>query len=195
MNILYWNIRGIANTPSRLALQRLILVNKPDFIFIAEPWINYDRFPQNWFHRLGYKLFACNTRHNNFPNLWCICSSYLDPTIVANTDQHVSLTFTHNSTTFGLSAVYASTCYLHRRLLWNDLINCHNQFPIPWCTIGDFNAIIDSHEHRGATPLPLFLWLSFLNGPTMIVTFILPPEAHNLPGPMVGMAEDTQRKG
>lgn len=92
--------------------------------------------------------------------------SNLNPTIVASSNQHVYLTFTHNSTTLGISAVYASTCYLHRRLFWNDLINCHNQFSIPWCTIGDFNAIIGAHEHRGATPpatLPMDEFLNWSN--------------------------------
>lgn len=148
MKILFWNIRGIANTPSRLALNRIILVNKPDFIFLAELWISYDRFLQTWFRRLGFKLFACNIRQNNHPNLWCLCTFNLNPTIVASSNQHVSLTYTSNSSLFGISAVYASTCYLHRRLLWNDLINCHNLYSIPWCTLGDFNAVIGAHEHR-----------------------------------------------
>ena len=74
MKIIFWNIRGIANTPSRLALQNLILENKPDFIFLAEPWISYDRLPQTWFLRLGFNFFASNTRQNNLPNLWCFCT-------------------------------------------------------------------------------------------------------------------------
>jgi len=51
-----------------------------------------------------------------------------------------------------VSAVYASTCYIHRRLLWHDLLTLHNQFTIPWCTLGDFNALIGFHEHRGSSP-------------------------------------------
>ena len=171
MKILFWNIRGIANTPSRLALKRLIILNNPDFIFIAEPWISYDRFPQTWFLRLGFKLFACNTRQNNLPNLWCLCVSNLNPTIVASSDQHVSLTYTSNSSMFGISVVYASTCYLHRRMLWNDLISCHNRFSIPWCTLGDFNAIIGAHEHKGATPpaqLPMTEFLNWSNNDNFI---------------------------
>lgn len=163
MKVIFWNIRGIANTPSRLALKRLILLNNPDFIFIAEPWINYDSFPQTWFSRLGFKLFACNSRQNNHPNLWCLCTFNLNPDIVASTSQHVSLTYTSNSNTFGISAVYASTSYLQRKILWNDLINCHNLLSIPWCTLGDFNAIIGAHEHRGATPPAPISMNDFLN--------------------------------
>jgi len=90
-----------------VALKRLIKTSKPGLIFLAEPWISYERFPQNWLHKLGYKLFACNTKPNNIPNLWCICTNNLDPVIVVSYDQQVSLTY--NSVTFGVSAVYAST--------------------------------------------------------------------------------------
>lgn len=62
MKCLYWNLRGIANSPSRLALKNLIIANKPDIICIAEPWMSYDHFPKNWFHRLNYKPLAFNHR-------------------------------------------------------------------------------------------------------------------------------------
>jgi hypothetical protein len=162
MKTLFWNIRGIANTPSRVALKRLILSNQHDFIFLAEPWLSYDRFPQNWLRRLGLKLFACNSRHNNIPNLWCICSFDINPNIINTSDQHVSFTFTQNSLTFGVNVVYASTCYIHRRRLWNALSWSHNQYHIPWCSTRDFNAIIGAHEHRGATSPPTLPMIEFL---------------------------------
>jgi len=171
MKIIYSNIRGIANTPSRVALKRLILNNKPDFILISEPWISFDRFPKNWFHRLGFKLFTCNFRQNNIPNLWCICTSDLNPQIINISDQHVSFTIIQNSTTIGVNAVYASTCYIQRRRLWSELNYSLNQYPIPWCTIGDFNAIIGAHEHRGATPpatLPMTEFLEWSNNGNLI---------------------------
>jgi len=45
MKLLYWNIRGIANTPSSLAFKRLLLLHKPDLVFIAEPWMEFGDFP------------------------------------------------------------------------------------------------------------------------------------------------------
>jgi hypothetical protein len=45
MKVLYWNIRGIANSSSKLALKRLINLHCPDFVFIAEPWMKFDSFP------------------------------------------------------------------------------------------------------------------------------------------------------
>lgn len=47
------------------------------------------------------------------------------------------------------SAVYASTNYITRRDLWSDLSALQTSNPAPWCFIGDFNAILGAHEHRG----------------------------------------------
>jgi len=69
MKGIYWNIRGFANALSRLALKNLIVNNKPDFVFLSEPWMNIDVTHRNWFTRLNLKLFAVNSRDNLLPNL------------------------------------------------------------------------------------------------------------------------------
>jgi hypothetical protein len=149
MKVLFWNIRGLANAPSKLALKRLINQNQPDIILISEPWILYEQFPRRWLHRLGLKLFAVNNRNNLTPNLWCICASRLNPIIYAVTDQFVAFSVIDNNKSFGVVAVYASTCYVKRRILWSDLTNLLNQFNLPWCLLGDFNTILEAGEHRG----------------------------------------------
>lgn len=45
--------------------------------------------------------------------------------------------------------MYASTTYLLRRTLWNDINDLQNRNPDPWCLIGDFNAVLGSLEVRG----------------------------------------------
>lgn len=69
MKSLFWNLRGLANSPARLALKRFLLLYKPDFCFVSEPWLNIDNFPRGWFDRIGYKLFAMNDRNDLLPNL------------------------------------------------------------------------------------------------------------------------------
>jgi hypothetical protein len=49
----------------------------------------------------------------------------------------------------GISAVYASNCYLHRRNLWSALSQIQSQHNLPWSYLGDFNTILGSHEYRG----------------------------------------------
>jgi hypothetical protein len=150
MKCIFWNVRGLANSPTKLALKRLIVTYKPDFCIIAEPWMYFDKFPKTWLSRLNLKLFAVNNRNNLLPNLWCFCSSHLSPTIVDLDDQQISFTFLFEGKTFGISTVYASTSYIKRRDLWCSLSNVHSQYPLPWSFIGDFNTIIGSHEHRGS---------------------------------------------
>jgi hypothetical protein len=121
MKHIYWNIRGIANSPSKLALKRFLKVYKPDFCYISEPCMDFDNFPTNWFARLNLKMFAVNKRINMLPNLWCFCSSQLDPTILHIDDQKVSFTVKDSGVDVGFSVVYASTDYIKRRQLWHSL--------------------------------------------------------------------------
>lgn len=168
MKCVFWNIRGIANSPTRLALKRLIVKHNPDIIIIAEPWINFSSFPYYWLNRLDLKLFAINNRNNVTPNLWCICTKDLNPSIIDIDNQQVSFTISVDNLTFGFNAVYASTNYITRRLLWTKLQHIHNQYNIPWCSIGDFNSILGSHENRGnsnpaRTPMAEFFNWSDIN--------------------------------
>ena len=100
MKCLYWNIKGIANSPSRLALKNLLLAYKPNLIFIIKPWILFEQFPRNWFHKLHYKLSAINSRQNLIPSLWCFCIESLNPNILALDEQHVTFSITDKSTIY-----------------------------------------------------------------------------------------------
>lgn len=62
MKILFWNVRGIGNLDTRLVIQNLLVKNKPNLIFIAEPWISLDQFPINFWNRLQEKAFAINDK-------------------------------------------------------------------------------------------------------------------------------------
>lgn len=150
MKVLYWNIRGLANSPSRLALKRLILLHKPDLIFISEPWIPYVNFPQTWFQRLGFKLFSFNERGNLKPNLWCFCATDLNPHVIDKDAQQVTFNLLVNSNLLCFTAVYASTSNLTRRDLWSKLNNLQTTYNAPWTFIGDFHSIMGAHEHCGS---------------------------------------------
>src|SRR3954471_4337648 len=107
MKCLYWNIRGIANRSSRLALKNLIQNNSPEFVFIAEPWMDFNNFPQAWINRLDLKPFAFNQRDGLLPNLWCFCKSSLNPSLLFIDDQHVSFSININNQLFCYSVIYA----------------------------------------------------------------------------------------
>src|SRR4051812_14460600 len=102
MKCLYWNARGLANSPTKLALKRIIAVNKPDFVFISEPWMDVRKFPFRWLHRLGLKLFAVNEKDGLDPNLWCCCLTQLDPQVIAVDNQQVSFILQTQNNSFGI---------------------------------------------------------------------------------------------
>lgn len=79
MKILYQNIRGIANSPSKLVLKRLILANKPDFVF---------------------NIFTQNLRENLLPNLWCFCLHSINPNILDIDNQQIAFSINVNNKTF-----------------------------------------------------------------------------------------------
>jgi hypothetical protein len=149
MKGLYWNIRGIANKASKLALRRLINTEKPDFIIIAEPWMNFVNFPRRWLQRLDLKLFSVNERDNLLPNIWCICKNSLDPDLLCIDDQFVAFKVYALDKTFCVAAVYASNCYVKRRNLWAKLSDLTSMHCLPWCYMGDFNVVLGMHEYSG----------------------------------------------
>ncbi|WJX46320.1 rhamnogalacturonan endolyase [Trifolium repens] len=127
--------------------------------------------PRRWLVNLNLKCFASNTRLNNLPNLWCLCKTSLNPTLLASSDQHVSFTISDSNKTLAFSAVYASTNYLSRRKLWNELNSLQIQHDLPWCFIGDFNVIMGAHEHRGRSSparLPIEEFQSWTNSFNLI---------------------------
>lgn len=81
MKCFYWNIRGIANSPSKLALKKLIIKFKPDLCFISEPWMEVSRLSARWLSNLGLKVLCVNDRQELKPNLWCLCSININPSI------------------------------------------------------------------------------------------------------------------
>jgi hypothetical protein len=69
MKCIYWNPRGFANSPTRLALKKFINQYNPDIILLSEPWMAFEDLPRRWLLNLNLKLFAVNTRHNLLPNI------------------------------------------------------------------------------------------------------------------------------
>ncbi|XP_058761335.1 uncharacterized protein LOC131634725 [Vicia villosa] len=81
---------GIANSSLRLALKNLIQNNSHEFVFAAEPWMDFCNFPQRWMLRFDLKPFAFNKREGLLPNLWCFCKSYLNPKLLRNLSNNLT---------------------------------------------------------------------------------------------------------
>lgn len=161
MKSLYWNIRGVVNAPSILALKRLIKLHKPNYIFIAKPKLDFAKFPNNWFLKLVFKPFAFNNKDQ--PSLWCFFNANTIPTIISISDQFLAFSFTLDNCFPPFVAVYASTNLTKRGDLWKDLNDLQSKHHLPWSFFGDFNVIIGAHEHRGGNSPAKRPMIDFLN--------------------------------
>ena len=70
--------------------------------------------------------------------------------IITQNAQGVHVIVEVNSTTsFFLSAIYASTRFRNRKLLWNDLHQISKNVNMPWLVVGDFNEVLCQSEKWG----------------------------------------------
>lgn len=141
MKCFFWNARGLANQPTRLALKKVFVIHKPDFIFV----VNHGCWKVTSLHPFGEDW----TWKSLQSNPWCICSAYLNPDIISLIDQQVSFSVMVEDHKICISIVYASTSCLLRRRLWHDLNLLQQNHPFPWCFVGDFNVVLGAHEYRG----------------------------------------------
>jgi len=94
MNLLYWNIRGICNFESKIALRNLFMSHKPLIIFIAEPKISFEHVPSWYWNSIGVLKYCPNARENMMPNLWALWGNDVSSTILFVYDQCIVLEIT-----------------------------------------------------------------------------------------------------
>lgn len=109
MKSIFWNVRGISNSPTRLALKNLCVMHKPDLGFIAEPWMEENKLHASFWKFLNMRVFAVNQRGSLQSNLWCVYSESLNPVVIVSSDQHVYFSIDIIAQLVCLSTAYAST--------------------------------------------------------------------------------------
>ena len=163
MNILYWNVRGIGNSDTRLVLKIFYLFHNPILMFVAEPMINFHQVPAWYWPSIGVSKYCTNNRGPLMPNLWALWENELLASVIFVSDQCIALELSCFQSTVYIAAIYASNYYLKRRQLWADLTHHQGCFQGSWLFIGDFNAVLGVHEKRGRRPPPTLSGEDFLN--------------------------------
>jgi len=117
MNIIFWNIRGIGNNESRIALSELCRLIRPSFTFIVEPMVTRDSIP-NWFWTsINVTQFCVNKRELLHPNLWPVWGPHVSFTVIFASSQCPVLEHVCKGTRIFIAGVYASMSYFLRRQL------------------------------------------------------------------------------
>ncbi|XXG59626.1 hypothetical protein AAC387_Pa04g1677 [Persea americana] len=91
-----------------------------------------------------------NAPHVATTNLWCISKSshHLVTSISSSSSQHLTMLLSNPISGFStlIIGVFCSNNPTHRKDLWTVLINT-SLTTLPWCVLGDFNAIL-AHDEK-----------------------------------------------
>ncbi|XP_019416432.1 PREDICTED: uncharacterized protein LOC109327726 [Lupinus angustifolius] len=150
MKVIYWNSRGIGNPKTRLVFKKLCSINKPDVVFISEPMVPLNKINPLLWSALNLKPFIENDRVSLLPNIWGACRDGINPQIISNTSQQISISLMQDNHLAFICAVYAHTNYLMTKALWVDILSLTSVNQGPWCCIGDFNSVLGANECKGA---------------------------------------------
>lgn len=149
MIVLFWNIRGIGNDPTRDMLCELCRMHNPDIIAIAEPKIlSADLRPRFW-KSINMLFLVENCRGNGLlPNLWVACKRSVAPAPVVFllTEQLIIIKVEAVQGDQYYGFIHAANSYVERHLLWSCLLPLAT---LNICLMGDFNAIVRVHEQIG----------------------------------------------
>ncbi|KAL4393983.1 hypothetical protein AHAS_Ahas02G0106500 [Arachis hypogaea] len=85
--------------------------------------------------------------------IWCLCdSSTWKINVLEHTNQIARLKVSNiNFDPWLLLAVYGSPQRLTRKHLWNGIRSLSDNINIPWCILGDFNAMLHDYERSGGS--------------------------------------------
>lgn len=114
MKCICWNVRGITNSPTKLALKKLAVKYKPIFVLVSEPWMVFSSLPHNYLERLNLKVFTVNSRVGPEPNLWCFYDNGIDREVLDSEGQYVAFSLKVMGVIFGVVAIYNSTKHVLR---------------------------------------------------------------------------------
>lgn len=113
MEVMYWNIRGVANINSQLAHRNFCAENKPDVLFVSEPIAEINCLPVRFWRLCGLKFFvASENEGSSSPKLWVCCKEGLQIQMVASTNQHLTVEITSDAKVCRVSGIYASTGHI-----------------------------------------------------------------------------------
>lgn len=155
----------------------------PNFLFLSEPWIDQSQILVAFWKGLHLKPFVVNNRTQLLPNIWGFCEESIFPTVISVSSQFVAFSVIWEDDTIYTAAIYASTSYIVRRKVLLNLAKLQEDYQGPWCFIGDYNAILGSHEKRGAMLLYKSLAMNLRYGLILMVYVLLSLEVMKLSSP------------
>lgn len=154
---LFWNIRSISSSGTLERLEQFIILQKPSFIAICEPFNKADKLVK-FRNMLGF----ANAYSNSNSQIWIFWDDFLDCRVVEENEQQVTCIINWMGISILVSSVYAKCDAALREKLWDSLRDTADKYNLPWYIAGDFNCIVDLSEKKGGRPHIMSKSLPFL---------------------------------
>jgi len=108
MIMLYWNVRGIGNVDTKIALKNLFTFHRRLLIFVAKPMIAFESVPPWYWDSIGLSKYCVNSRENLQPNLWALLGSGVSATVMFIFDQCIALEISCHQSIVYVVVVYTT---------------------------------------------------------------------------------------
>ncbi|RYR18702.1 hypothetical protein Ahy_B03g063314 [Arachis hypogaea] len=150
MNILAWNIRGVANDATIQTLKELRRQHKPDITLLFETRCSGARALEV-ISTLGFKFYFIEEANGFSGGIWALWeNSNLKMQVIEKFNQCIHLKIEYSGEkVWTLSAVYASPQENLRKIFFENLKDFSKRNKDPWMLIGDFNEIKNEGEKKG----------------------------------------------
>ncbi|XP_038985573.1 uncharacterized protein LOC120111755 [Phoenix dactylifera] len=153
MKVILWNCRGAGKPSFAPAFRRIVQLHRPEICVLLETRLSgrslqkaRRAIPRSW----GFYAVESSGLSGGIIVTWMQGACSLDVFHVCS--QEVVMVISEGSGgSWVLSAVYASTDFRERRILWDEASQLISQ-GYPMLMAGDFNCIVDPQEKRGGRP-------------------------------------------
>lgn len=164
MTMLIWNCRGAGKSRFPGLIRDYVRLYKLSFLAILESRISGDR-TDHVLSRLGFDGIARSDAIGFAGGIWCLWKRNRIAIDVLSTSKYCILLKINprSHDPWLLSVVYGSPQERIRDDLWNELRVTQANYNLPWCVVGDFNAVLHPHEKEGGGAFNQRLAQSFAN--------------------------------
>lgn len=155
MNFLAWNCRGTTAKGFSSLIKDIRREYHASLVFLLETHSSGEK-AKNQIKKLGLSGSHIVDSRGQSGGIWCIWDLVVWSVEVLESSHH----FVHLKVAFKgqikwlITVVYASTSYVRRQQLWDDLSRIAQSHDCPWAVLGDFNCLLSDSERKGGASNP-----------------------------------------
>ncbi|KAH9770133.1 hypothetical protein KPL71_012275 [Citrus sinensis] len=149
MKIISWNVRGLGNTRTFLAVKDILREHKPHILFVCETKLKQVQM-SNMGKSLGFDNCFSVGRNRMGGGLALLWNYESDISIISYSNHHIDVVVSEvNRKKWRCTGIYGHPKSMQKRHTWTLLRRLAGLFNYPWLCFGDFNEILNLNEKLG----------------------------------------------